>query len=126
MQPFQVAFCAVGYGQQQDLRAIVAVLLENQALNGGVVLLGGFDGESDFAVATELALSEVLALNGLVLYAGGKALLQQEFADAFGFGLAGAGGEDDGGLAGGHGGKGKIGFQVVWLGAAGWRIFWFQ
>ena len=111
MQPFQVAFCAAGYGQQQDLRAIVAVLLENQAFNGGVVPFGGFDGESDFAVATELALPEILALNGFVLHAGGEALLQQEQANAFGFGLAWAGGEDDGGLAGGHGGKEKIGFR---------------
>ena len=111
MQPFQVAFCAAGYGQQQDLRAIVAVLFENQVFNGGIVPLGGFDGESDFAVATEPALPDVLALNGFVLHAGGEALLQQEAADAFGFGLAGAGGEDDGGLAGRHVGKEEMGFR---------------
>ena len=93
------------------MRAIVAVLLDNQAFNGGVVPFGSFDGESDFTVATEFTLPEVLALNGFVLHAGGEALLQQEPADAFGFGLVGTGGEDDGGLAGGHGGKEEMGFR---------------
>lgn len=113
MQPFQVDFHAVVYGQQQDLRAIVAVVFEDEAFNGGIVPSGGFDGEADFIVAAEFALPDVLALNGFVLHAGGELILQQEAADAFGFGLAGAGGEDDGGLAGGHGGKEKIGFQVA-------------